>query len=86
MTELMQSILTNPEQVTFTALFVGLLVWTMKTNQERETRYREREDKLQEVNNEREERYQKMIDDLTTALKGYDDVRATVERIDSKLN
>lgn len=75
----------NGEQLTFALLFVGLLIWVMKTNQKRELKYEQREKEIQIVNNEREERYQKTINDLTTALKGYDDVRETVKRIDEKL-
>lgn len=83
--ELIEAVASNPEQITFTLLFVGLLIWTMKTNQERESRYREREDNLQKVNNDREERYQKTIDDLTIALKGYEEIKQTVDEINVKL-
>lgn len=62
-----EALMKNPEQITFALLFVGLLIWVMKSN------------------NSREERYQKTIDDLTTALRGYDDIRETVKEINSKL-
>lgn len=38
--------LTNPEQVTFAALFVALLVWVMRQNNRREERYQNTIDKL----------------------------------------
>lgn len=38
--------LTNPEQITFAILFVGLLVWVMRQNNEREKRYQGTIDKL----------------------------------------
>ena len=84
-TEAIEMMLANPEQITFTMLFVGLLIWTMRTNQEREKRYRDREDNLQMVNHDREERYQKTIDDLTIALKGYEEIKQTVQEINIKL-
>lgn len=36
-----EQMLTNPEQITFAALFVGLLIYVMKTNDQREKQYRE---------------------------------------------
>lgn len=36
-----EQLLTNPEQITFAVLFVGLLVYVMKTNDSRENQYRE---------------------------------------------
>lgn len=40
------AILNNPEQITFTVLFVALLVYVMKTNDIRENQYRETIDRL----------------------------------------
>lgn len=39
-------LLINPEQITFAVLFVGLLIYVMKTNDQREKQYRETIDKL----------------------------------------
>lgn len=36
-----EALLSNPEQITFTVLFVALLVYVMKTNDVREKQYRE---------------------------------------------
>lgn len=36
-----ENLLQNPEQITFAVLFVGLLIYVMKTNDQRETQYRE---------------------------------------------
>lgn len=36
-----ETLLNNPEQITFAVLFVGLLVYVMKTNDNREKQYRE---------------------------------------------
>ncbi|MBO0467940.1 hypothetical protein JZO73_10395 [Enterococcus plantarum] len=46
MEKILEGMLTNPEQVTFAALFVGLLVWVMRQNNEREKRYQGTIDKL----------------------------------------
>lgn len=46
MEELIKSVLTNPEQITFAVLFVSLLVWVMKENNKREGKYQETIDKL----------------------------------------
>ena len=39
--EFVRGLLTNPEQVTFTTLFVGLFIWVMKQNSDRERNYQE---------------------------------------------
>jgi hypothetical protein len=39
--DFLESLLTNPSSVTFTALFIGLFVYVMKTNEKRESHYRE---------------------------------------------
>ncbi|MEI5994826.1 hypothetical protein A5880_002412 [Enterococcus sp. 4G2_DIV0659] len=44
--KIIEGLLTNPEQITFAILFVGLLVWVMKQNNEREKRYQGTIDKL----------------------------------------
>lgn len=36
-----EQLFNNPEQITFSVLFVGLLVYVMKTNDDREKQYRE---------------------------------------------
>lgn len=45
---MLDTILNNPEQITFTVLFVALLVYVMKTNDTREAQYRETIDRLTE--------------------------------------
>ena len=84
-----ESILQNPEQITFALLFTGLLYWTIKTSEKREDSLRsdnrEREDKLQNENNDRELRYQSTIDKLTDSLKDIEGIKATIEQINDKL-
>lgn len=46
MDKLLESLLSNPEQISFAVLFVGLLVWVMKQNNTREERYLDTIDKL----------------------------------------
>ena len=46
MDKLLESLLSNPEQISFAVLFVGLLVWVMKQKNTREERYQDTIDKL----------------------------------------
>lgn len=43
---MLEELLLNTEQITFAVLFVGLLVYVMKTNDQREKQYRETIDRL----------------------------------------
>ena len=45
---MLDELLANPDQITFTVLFVGLLVYVMRTNDSRESQYRETIDRLTE--------------------------------------
>ncbi|SPC40320.1 putative bacteriocin UviB [Carnobacterium divergens] len=65
--ETIEKLLTNPEQISFAVLFVGLLVYVMKTNDKREQNYRNTIDKLtqalsnfDEVKNKVEEIHKKI--------------------------
>ncbi|MDT1950053.1 BhlA/UviB family holin-like peptide [Carnobacterium divergens] len=65
--EAIEKLLTNPEQISFAVLFVGLLVYVMKTNDKREQNYRNTIDKLtqalsnfDEVKNKVEEIHKKI--------------------------
>ena len=44
--EILESLLTNAESISFALLFVGLLVYVMRTNDVRERQYRETIDRL----------------------------------------
>ncbi|AIM25223.1 BhlA/UviB family holin-like peptide [Melissococcus plutonius] len=46
MQKLIENMLTNPEKITFAILFVGLLVWVMKQNNDLEKRYQLTIDRL----------------------------------------
>ncbi|EOH59230.1 MULTISPECIES: BhlA/UviB family holin-like peptide [Enterococcus] len=46
MEKLIESLLSNPEQISFAVLFVGLLIWVMQQNNAREKRYQNTIDKL----------------------------------------
>lgn len=41
-----EELLMNPEQITFAVLFVGLLIYVMRTNDQREKQYRDTIDRL----------------------------------------
>jgi hypothetical protein len=47
-----EQLLLNPSNITFTALFIGLFVYTMKTNEKREEHYRQTIQALTESLNE----------------------------------
>ena len=38
---MLENLISNPEMITFPVLFVGLLIYVMKENSEREEQYRE---------------------------------------------
>ncbi|HDO7744328.1 BhlA/UviB family holin-like peptide [Enterococcus faecium] len=46
MEKLLGSLLSNPEQISFAVLFVGLFIWVMQQNNAREKRYQSTIDKL----------------------------------------
>lgn len=46
MEQFVENMLTNPSEISFAALFVGLFVWVMKSNNGRELRYQETIQKL----------------------------------------
>lgn len=41
-----EKLMANPDEITFTMLFVGLFVWVMRQNTLRETKYQETINKL----------------------------------------
>lgn len=49
MDQFIENLLTNPNEISFAVLFVGLFVWVMKTNNGREIRYQETIQKLTEA-------------------------------------
>lgn len=69
-TVLLEAIAKNPEGVTFTTLFIALLIYVIKTNQTREKQYQDREDKYQEI-----------IQGLSKALNTFEDLKEKVESL-----
>ena len=65
-----EEILANFEQLTFGALFVAMLAYTIKTNDKREQRYIETIQENQDT-----------VKNAVKALRGYDEVKATTEEI-----
>lgn len=65
-----EEILANFEQLTFGALFVAMLVYSMRTNERREQRYIETIAENQET-----------VKNAMKALRGYDEVKTNTERI-----
>lgn len=71
---MLEEIISNPEQITFPILFVAMLVYTMKTNDNREKRYQS----TIEQNTE-------MVKNALRALRGYDEVKENVKKILEKV-
>ena len=66
--ELIQAALTNGEQITFSVLFIGMLLYVIKTNDSREQNYRDTIKELTTALNG--------FEDLKTAI---DDIKRKVE-------
>ena len=65
-----EEIIANFEQLTFGALFVAMLVYSMRTNERREKRYIETIAENQET-----------VKNAMKALRGYDEVKSNTEKI-----
>jgi len=70
---MLEQLLANPDQITFTVLFVGLLVYVMRTNDSRENQYRETIDRLTSALGTLEDVEEK-IDMLNSSLRRKDDM------------
>ena len=44
--DILENFLTNGTEITFSILFIGLFIWNIRTNDERENRYQETISKL----------------------------------------
>lgn len=73
--ELIENMLTNGTELTFSILFIGMLLYVIKKNDEREKQYQETIDKNQTI-----------IRDTVNALNGYEDLKADLQRINDKLS
>lgn len=67
-----EAILENPEQITFTVLFVFLLVYVFKSNEKRE-------EYMQKTNEGREQNYRDTIEKLTFGLNGFQDLEKKID-------
>lgn len=67
---MIENLLQNPEQITFAVLFVGLLIYVMRTNDIRENQYRETIDRLTFALGTLEDIEEK-IDRLSGRLEGH---------------
>ena len=73
--ELIENMLTNGTELTFSILFIGMLLYVIKKNDEREKQYQDTIDKNQTI-----------IRDTVNALNGYEDLKADLQRINDKLS
>ena len=71
---MVEEIFQNMESVTFAGLFVGMLIYTMKTNDKREQRYQKTIDGNQE-----------MVKDALHRMKEIKEVKRDTEQIKDKL-
>ena len=53
--DILENFLTNGTEITFSILFIGLFIWNIRTNDERENRYQETISKLTSALNGYEE-------------------------------
>lgn len=67
-----EALLSNPEQITFTVLFVALLVYVFKSNEKRE-------EYMQKTNEGREQNYRDTIEKLTYGLNGFQDLEKKID-------
>ena len=68
--ELIQSALTNGEQITFSELFIGMLLYVIKTNDAREQNYRDTIKELTTALNGFED-LKGAIDDIKRKVENY---------------
>lgn len=71
-----ETLLSNPEQITFTVLFVALLAYTIRSNEKRE-------EYMQKTNEGREQNYRNTIEKLTFGLNGFQDLEKKIDDLHS---
>lgn len=72
--EILDQLLTNGNELTFSVLFIAILGYVIKTNDKRELKYQETIDKNQQI-----------ISDTVKALNGFEDLRQDVQKIAEKV-
>lgn len=72
--ELIENMLVNGTELTFSILFIAMLLYVIKTNDKRELKYQETIDKNQEI-----------ISETISALNGYEDLKEDVKKIAEKV-
>lgn len=71
---LLENLISNGTEITFSILFIAILIYVIKTNDEREKNYQ---------NTIREN--QQIISDTVKALNGYEDLKEEIAKISSRL-
>ena len=72
--EILEQLLSNGNELTFSVLFVVILGYVIKTNDKRELKYQETIDKNQQI-----------ISDTVAALNGFEDLKQDVQKIAEKV-
>lgn len=68
-----ENLLSNPKEVSFATLFIGLFIWVMKSNNNRESRYQETIQKLTSALGDIEI-IKSMIENISLKFKREEDV------------
>lgn len=71
---LIESMLANGTEVTFSVLFIGMLLYVIKMNDTREKQYQDTIEKNQLI-----------IGDTVKALNGYEDLKKEIGKISDKI-
>lgn len=74
MEQFVENLLSNPNEISFAALFVGLFVWVMKSNNGRELRYQETIQKLTDALGD-VEIIKSMIENISAKITREEDVK-----------
>lgn len=72
--EVIEQLLANGNDITFSILFIGILLYVIKTNDTRELKYQTTIDKNQQI-----------ISDTVAALNGFEDLKQDVQKIAEKV-
>lgn len=72
--ELIEGLLTNGNEITFSILFIVILVYVIKSNDTRESKYQQTIETNQQI-----------ISDTVAALNGFDELKEDVQKIAEKV-
>lgn len=71
---LLENLISNGTEITFSVLFIAILIYVIRTNDEREKNYQTTIRENQQI-----------ISDTVKALNGYEDLKEEIAKISSRL-